>query len=42
MTEKMTAKEITVDEIPITSGVVILDRKSQRRYPTNIPIIVST
>ena len=42
MAEKMAAREITVDEIPITSGVVNLDRKSQRMYPTDIPIIVST
>jgi hypothetical protein len=41
MTEKMVAKEITADETPITSGVVNLDRISQRMYPAKIAMIVS-
>jgi hypothetical protein len=35
MTEKMTVREITVDDITITSGMVILDKKKPEKV-TNI------
>ena len=37
MTEKMTLREITVDEIPITSGVVILDKKKPEKVSNKHP-----
>jgi hypothetical protein len=38
---KMTVREITVEETPITSRVVILDRINHKRYPIDIVIILS-
>jgi hypothetical protein len=39
--EKIVAREITVDERPIISVVVILDRMSQKIYPATIVAIFS-
>ncbi len=38
---KMAARETAVDEVPITSDVAILERKSHKRYPENIPTMFS-
>lgn len=39
--EKITLREITVEAIPMTSGVVKLDKKSHKIYPAPIPITLS-
>lgn len=41
MAVKMVASEMTDDEVPITSGVVILAMTSQKTYPPIMEIIVS-
>jgi hypothetical protein len=41
MVEKIKVIEITVDEMPITPGEVILDRNNQKTYPKKISIILS-
>jgi hypothetical protein len=39
--EKIVINEIIVDEIPITSGEVILDKITQKRKPENIVLMAS-
>jgi hypothetical protein len=40
--EKIILREITVEAIPITLGVVRLDKKSHKTYPATIPTVLST
>jgi hypothetical protein len=39
---KILVRDITVDEMPITSGEVILVRTNHKRYPEMNPMMVST
>jgi hypothetical protein len=39
--EKIVLREITVEAIPMTVGVVRLDKKNHKTYPAIIPIVLS-